>query len=186
MRSFEPLEKVIHTVGRGQTLGRILRPLGVTGKESEAWFDAIDKQYPLTRLQPGQRLHLYFERTPARHRKDNLKAVELEVRKGRKLTWERVGGKVRFGRGRVLGRRPTTRDAVPFPSKGVSSAARKGAFLSEYALARIKQRNGLLEYTPPPNGTTGGKRPVPSLESAERVTHKVEIRRTSVGRAQEV
>ena len=172
-RSFEPLEKVIRTVSRGQTLVRILRPLGVSGKEGEAWFDAIDKQYPVTRLKPGQRLHLYFDRTPARHRRDNLKAVELEVRKNRKLTWERVGGKVRFGSGRVLGRRPTTRDAVPFPSNGVSSAARKGAFLSEYALARIKQRNGLLEYTPPPNGTTNGKRPVPSFEGAERVTHRL-------------
>ena len=173
-RSFEPLEKVIRTVGRGQTLVRIFRPLGVSGKEGEAWFDAIDKQYPVTRLRPGQRLHLYFDRTPARHRRDNLKAVELEVRKNRKLTWERVEDKVRFGRGRVLGRRPTTRDAVPVPSNGVSSAARKGTFLSEYALARIKQRNGLLEYTPPPpNGTTNDKRPVPSLEGAERVTHRL-------------
>ena len=172
-RSFEPLEKVIRTVERGQTLVRILRPLGVSGKEGEAWFDAIDKQYPVTRLKPGQRLHLYFDRTPARHRRDNLKAVELEVKKNRKLTWERVGGKVRFGSGRVLGRRPTTRDAVPSPSNGVSSAARKGAFLSEYALARIKQRNGLLEYTPPPNGTTNGKRPVPSFDGAERVTHRL-------------
>ena len=172
-RSFEPLEKVIRTVSRGQTLVRILRPLGVSGKEGEAWFDAIDKQYPVTRLRPGQRLHLYFDRTPARHRRDNLKAVELEVRKNRKLTWERVGGKVRFGRGQVLGRRPTTRDAVPAPSSGVSSAAGKRTFLSEYALARIKQRNGLLEYTPPPNGTTNDQRPVPSLESAERVTHRL-------------
>jgi murein DD-endopeptidase MepM/ murein hydrolase activator NlpD len=172
-RSFEPLEKVIRTVSRGQTLVRILRPLGVSGKEGEAWFDAIDKQYPVTRLKPGQRLHLYFDRIPARHRRDNLKAVELEVKKNRKLTWERVGDTVRFGSGRVLGRRPTTRDAVPAPSNGVSSGARKRTFLSEYALARIKQRNGLLEYTPPPNGTTNGNRPVPSFAGAERVTHRL-------------
>jgi len=172
-RSFEPLEKVIRTVRRGQTLGRILRPLGVSGKEGVAWFDAIDKQYPITRLKPGQRLHLYFERTPARHRRDNLKAVELEVTKGRKLTWERAGKKIRYGTGRVLTRGRTTRDAAPVRSNGLSQAARKGSFLSEYALARIKQRNGLLEYTPPPNGTTNGKRPVPSLEKAERVTHKL-------------
>ena len=172
-RSFEPLEKVIRTVRRGQTLGRILRPLGVSGKEGVAWFDAIDKQYPITRLKPGQRLHLYFERTPARHRRDNLKAVELEVKKGRKLTWERAGKKIRYGTGRVLTRGRATRDAAPVRSNGLSQAARKGSFLSEYALARIKQRNGLLEYTPPPNGTTNGKRPVPSLEKAERVTHKL-------------
>ena len=172
-RSFEPLEKVMRTVDQGQTLGRILRPLGITGKEGEAWFDAIDRQYPLTRLIPGQRLHLYFDRTPARHRKDNLKAVELEVRKGRKLTWERVGDKVRFGRGLVLGAGRTTHDATPFRSSGVSSAARKGGLLSEYALARIKQRNGLLEYTPPPDERMNGARPVPSLEGADRVKHRL-------------
>ena len=173
VRSFEPLEKVIRTVRRGQTLARMLRPLGVSGKEGEAWFNAIDTQYPVTNLKPGQRLHLYFERTPARHRQDNLKAVELEVKKGRKLTWERVGGKVRFGTGQVLGRGRTTRDATSFAANGVSSAAPEGSFLSEYALARIKQRNGLLEYTPPPNGTMNGQRPVPSLENAERLTHRL-------------
>ena len=172
-RSFEPLEKVIRTVGRGQTLGRILRRLGVTGKEAEAWFDAIDKQYPVTRLKPGQRLHLYFERTPARHRRDNLKAVELEVKKGRKLTWERVGNDVRFGRGLVLGSRRPALDAVPSPSVGAAPAAAKGSFLSEYALARIRQRNGLLEYTPPPNGTKNGARPAPFLEGADRVSHRL-------------
>ncbi len=173
-RPFDPLEKVIRTVQRGQTLARILRPLGVSGKEGEAWFKAIDKQYPVTTLKPGQRLHLYFERTPARHRQDNLKAVELVVKKGRTLTWERVGDKVRFGTGRVPGRGRTTRDATSsFAANGVSSAAPKGSFLSEYALARIRQRNGLLEYTPSPNGTMNGKRPVPSLESAERLTHRL-------------
>ena len=173
MRSFEPLEKVIHTIARRQTLGRIFRPLGVTGKEAEEWFDAIDKQYPVTSLRPGQRLHLYFDRTPTRHRKNNLRAVELEVRKGRKLTWERVGNKVRFGSGTVLGRGRATGAVTSLPSNRAASAARKGSFLSEYALARIKQRNGLLEYTPPPNGHTDGSRPVPPLENTERVQHRL-------------
>lgn len=172
-RSFEPLEKVIRTISRGQTLGRILRPLGVTGKEAQAWFDAIDAQYPITRLKPGQRLHLYFERTPTRHRKDNLKAVELEVRKGRKLTWERVGKGIRFGRGTVLDQGRDTGTVASLPSNGIPSTARKGIFLSEYVLARIKQRNGLLEYTPPPNGNTNGARPVPPLENAERIRHRL-------------
>ncbi len=172
-RSFEPLEKVIRTIRRGQTLGRILKPLGVAGKESEAWFDAIDSQYPVTRLRPGQRLHLYFERIPARHRKNNLKAVELEVKKGRKLTWEKVGNKIRFGSGSVLGRKRSGGSVIRLPSNGTPSTAREGSFLSEYALARIKQRNGLLEYTPPPNGARNGARPVPSLENAERVRHRL-------------
>ncbi len=172
-RSFEPLEKVIRTVGRGQILARILRPLGVTGKEGEAWFGAIDKQYPLTRLKPGQRIHLYFERTPARHRRNNLKAVELEVRKGRKLTWERVGDKVRFRRDGLPGQGRASRYAVAPRSNGASPGVRRGNFLSEYALARIKQRNGLLEYTPPLNGTKNGDRPVPSLDDADRVTHRL-------------
>lgn len=172
-RSFEPLEKVVRTVRRGHTLGRILRPLGVTGKEGEAWFDAIDKQYPVTSLRPGQRLHLYFEKTPARHRRNNLKAVELEVRKGRKLTWERLGGKVRFHRGGLPGKGRTTHYVDATRSNGASPGARRGSFLSEYALARIKQRNGLLEYTPAPNGTKNGTRPVPALENADRVTHRL-------------
>ena len=173
-RSFEPLHKVIRTVGRGQTLGRLFRPLGVTGKEAETWFRAIDKQYPVTRLKPGQRLHLYFERTPSRHRRNNLKAVELEVRKGRRLAWERRGAKVHYGRGPVLaGPERKVQDAAPSRSNDAASAERKGSFLSEYALARIKQRNGLLEYTPPANGNGNGVRPVPPLENAERMTHRL-------------
>ena len=171
-RSFEPLEKVMRTVRRGHTLGRILRPLGVTGKEGVAWFDAIDKQYPVTSLRPGQRLHLYFEKTPARHRRNNLKAVELEVKKGRKLAWERLGGKVRFHGGGLPGKGRTTH-YVAAPSNGASPDTQRGSFLSEYALARIKQRNGLLEHTPAPNGTRNGTRPVPSLENADRVTHRL-------------
>lgn len=171
-RSFEPLEKVIRTISRGQTLGRILRRLGVTGKEAQAWFDAIDEQYPITRLKPGQRLHLYFERTPTRHRKDNLKAVEFEVRKGRKLTWERVGRKIRFGSGAVLGRGRAAGTVARLPSNRTPSN-KQTSFLSEYALARIKQRNGLLEYTPPSNGTANGVRPVPPLENAERIRHRL-------------
>ncbi len=172
-RSFEPLERVVRTVGRGQTLARILRPLGVTGKEGATWFGAIDRQYPVTKLRPGQRLHLYFERTPARNRRDNLKAVEIEVRKGRRLTWERVGGKVRFRRGGLPEKGRTTHYVDAPRSNGASPDARRGSFLSEYALARIKQRNGLLEYTPPPNGTKNGIRPVPPLENADRVTHRL-------------
>ncbi len=170
--SVEPLEKVIHTVATGQTLGGILRPLGVAGKEGEAWFAAIDKQYPVTRLKTGQRLHLYFEEAPARHRRDNLRAVQFEVAKGRSLNWERVRGKVRFrgrgaaGRGRAAGQGAAAR------SNGASRVS-DDSFLSEYALARIRQRNGLLEYTPPPYSSTNGKRPGPSLESAERVTHRL-------------
>ena len=173
-RSFEPLQKVVRTVGRGQTLGRLFRPLGVTGKEAETWFAAIDKQYPVTRLKPGQRLHLYFERTPSRHRRNNLKAVELEVRKGRRLAWERRGAKIFYGRGSVLaGPGRKVQDAAPFRPNGAASTERKGSFLSEYALARIKQRNGLLEYTPPVNGNGNGVRPVPPLDNADRVTHRL-------------
>lgn len=174
-RSFEPLEKVVRTIRRGQTLGRILRPLGITGKEGQAWFAAIDEQYPITKLRPGQRLHLYFNKSPNKNRKNNLRVVELEVRKGRKLTWERVGNKVRFGSGLVLGQRRTTGTATQRLPNGVSSVTPKGNFLSEYALARIKQRNGLLEYTPLPKGTTNGTRPTQQLESAERVTHRLKL-----------
>ena len=172
-RSFEPLEKVIRTISRGQTLGRILRRLGVTGKEAQAWFDAIDEQYPITRLKPGQRLHLYFERTPTRHRKNNLKAVrvrgpqgtEADLGEGRQEDPLRK----RCGAGDVAGPPAPWRVS---PSNRTPSN-KQTSFLSEYALARIKQRNGLLEYTPPSNGTANGVRPVPPLENAERIRHRL-------------
>ena len=174
VRSFEPLERVIRVVDRGQTLGRILRSLGVTGNEAVTWIRAIDRQYPVRRLKPGQILHLYFAGSPATERDDSLKAVELEVRKGRRLTWEQVGNAVHFGKGRVLGRGLVTRKTTTErAANGTAPGPRQGAFLSEYALARIKQRNGLLEYVPPPQSESNGNRPVPALDGAERVTHKL-------------
>ena len=172
-RSFEPLQRVIHVVDRGQTLGGIFKPLGVSGKEAAAWVSAIDKQYPVTRIRPGQILRLYFADPPAGNRRDNLRAVELEVRKNRKLTWEQVGKAIRFGKGRVLVRGRATQDTPRGAANGTAPTPRQGAFLSEYALARIKQRNGLLEYIPPPNSESNGKRPTSSLDTAERVTHRL-------------
>ena len=171
--SVEPLRKVVRTIGRGQTLGRIFQSLGVSGKERNVWSHAIGKQYPVTKLKPGQRLHLYFDPAPAGNRGDDLKAVELEVRKGRKLTWERVGKGIRFGRGQVLGRGRTAVTAAPSDSDGLASDARQGGILSEYALAWIKQRNGLLAYAPQPNRNGAGTRPALALQDAERVTHKL-------------
>ena len=144
IRSFETLERVTRTIRRGQTLGRIFRPLGVSGKEAEKWFGAIDRQYPVTRLKPGQRLHLYFDKRPARNRRNNLQALELNVSKGRTLTWHRAGKQIRFGKGTAPGRA-----APALAVNGATPDPQAGSFLSEYALARIKQRNGLLEYVPP-------------------------------------
>ena len=171
--SVEPLRKVVRTIGKGQTLGRIFQSLGVSGKERNVWSHAIGKQYPVTKLKPGQRLHLYFDQAPASSRGDDLKAVELEVRKGRKLTWERVGKDIRFGRGQVLGRGRAAVTAAPSDSDGLAVDARKGGGLSEYALAWIKQRNGLLAYAPSPNRNGAGTRPALPLQDAERVTHKL-------------
>lgn len=169
--SVEPLRKVVKTIGRGQTLGRIFKSLGVSGKERNAWSNAIGKQYPVTRLKPGQRLHLYFAQASASPPGGGLKAVELEVRKGRKLTWERVGKGIRFGTGRVLGQGRSAVAAAP--SDGPASGAGKGGLLSEYALAWIKQRNGLLAHAPQPDRNGDGVRPALALDGAERVTHKL-------------
>ena len=172
-RSVEPLRKVVRTIGRGQTLGRIFKSLGLSGKERNAWSNAIGKQYSVTRLKPGQRLHLYFDQAPSSTPGGGLKAVELEVRKGRKLTWERVGKDIRFGTGRVLGQGRAAVAAAPSDTDGPVSGARKGGILSEYALAWIKQRNGLLAYAPQPNRNGDGIRPALALEDAERVTHEL-------------
>ena len=185
-RSFEPLQKVIRTVRKGQTLGRLLRPLGVTGKEAETWFRAIDKQYPVTRLKPGQRLHLYFERTPSRHRRNNLKAVELEVRKGRRLAWERRGAKVVYGRGRVLaGPARKLHDAAPSRSNGAASADRKGSSFRNTRSPGSSSGTGCWSTRRPPTetGTVFGRCP-----PRERGTDDspAQVGRTSVGRAPEV
>ncbi len=172
-RSFEPWQRVIHVVHRGQTLGGILGPLGVAGKEAATWVRAIDKQYPVTRIKPGQILRLYFAKAPAGERTDNLRAVELQVRKNRKLSWEQVGKTIRFGRGLALGRGRAAEEATR-ATNGTVPTPEQGAFLSEYALARIKQRNGLLEYIPPPpHSESNGSRPLFSLDAAERVTHRL-------------
>ncbi|MDE0027860.1 MAG: peptidoglycan DD-metalloendopeptidase family protein [Deltaproteobacteria bacterium] len=173
IRSFEPLDKVTRTIRRGQTLGRIFRRLGISGKEAEEWFEAVDRQYPVTRLKPGQRLHLYLEAASTRRRGAGLKAIELEVKKGRNLSWERVGKVVRFGRGPVPGRGQGSPTGVPSVANGADPPPREDAFLSEYALARIKQRNGLLEYVPPSDDKSNGSLPPPSLENTEQVTHKL-------------
>lgn len=171
IRSFEPLDKVTRTVRRGHTLGRILGRLGVTGKVAEEWFDAIDRQYPVTRLKPGQQLHLYLETASEGGRGAGLKAIELEVKKGRSLSWERVGKAIRFSKGTLAERGQGSSTAVSAVANGKAPPPREDAFLSEYALARIKQRNGLLEYVPPSNEESNGKDPPPSLEDAEQVTH---------------
>jgi len=171
IRSFEPLDKVTRTIGPGQTLGRIFRPLGISGKEAEEWFDAFDRQYPVTRLKPGQRLHLYFEAVSAERRSAGLKAIELEVKKGRNLSWQRVGKAIRFTKGRLPERGQESPTGVGSVANGTTPAPHDDAFLSEYALARIKQRNGLLEYIPPSQEQSNGNHALPSLEDTEQVTH---------------
>lgn len=173
IRSFEPLDKVTRTVRRGQTLGRIFRPLGISGKVAEEWFGAVDRQYPVTRLKPGQKLHLYFEAASAGSRGAELKAIELEVKKGRDLSWERVGKVIHFRRGRVPERGQGSPAEVRSVANGAAPHPGEDAFLSEYTLARIKQRNGLLEYVPPSKEDSNGNLSMPSLEDTEQVTHKL-------------
>lgn len=171
IRSFEPWDQVTRTVRKGQTLGRIFRRLGISGKEAEKWFAAVDRQYPVTRLRPGQRLHLYFEAASAARRGAGLKAIELQVKKGRNLSWEQVGKVIRFSKGRLPERGQESPEAVGSVANGTAPPPHDDAFLSEYALARIKQRNGLLEYVPPSQEQSNGNHSPPSLEDSEQVTH---------------
>ena len=171
IQSFEPWDKVTRTIRAGQTLGRIFRRLGIAGKEAEKWFGAFDRQYPVTRLKPGQKLHLYFEAASAGRRGAGLKAIELEVKKGRNLNWERIGEVIRFGKGRIPERGQGSPTEVSSVANGTAPPPHKDAFLSEYALARIKQRNGLLEYIPPSHEHSNGNYSPPSLEDTEQVTH---------------
>ncbi len=173
IRTFEPPDKVTRTIRAGQTLGRLFRPLGISGKVAERWFEAIDRQYPVTRLKPGQQLHLYFDAASTEHPGAVLRAIELEVKKGRNLSWKRVGNAIHFSKERLTGPGQRSSPEAGAVANGAPPHPGKDAFLSEYALARIKQRNRLLEYIPPSNEKSNDNLPVPSLEGTERVTHKL-------------
>ena len=119
------------------------------------------------------------------HRQDNLKAVELEVKKGRKLTWERVGGKVRFGTGQVLGAwaYDSGRDVFRGQRRLFS---RPGEFPVRVRLGpdQAAQRVAGIH----PAAEWNDERPTAGAVTRKRRTAdaQAEIRRTPVGRAQEI
>jgi len=58
--SLNGFERVTHRIRRGDTLGNLLRPYGLSGKEQENWVRSIRKQYSPRRLRPGQEIYFLF------------------------------------------------------------------------------------------------------------------------------
>ncbi len=106
--SLNGLERVTRRIRRGDTLGNLLRPYGLSGKEQENWVRSIRKQYSPRRLRPGREIYFYFSSNgytgnghshnghtqPGDNRngqgngKRHLRALALELDEDWVLNWE--------------------------------------------------------------------------------------------------
>jgi len=104
--SLNGFERVTHRIRRGDTLGKLLRPYGLSGKEQENWVRSIRKQYSPRRLRPGQEIYFYFSTNghknnghsnnghtqPGKNGQSNgkrhLRALALELDENWVLNWE--------------------------------------------------------------------------------------------------
>lgn len=128
----QPLHRVTIKVLKGDTFGGLLRPLGVSGKESQLWYRALREHRATRVLRPGQKLYLHFLYPPDPKRGDNLRMLQVESNGGKTLSWHREGNDVFYGIREFVevarGRKPS---------------------LSQYSFARLRQRNTLWEKAPP-------------------------------------
>jgi murein DD-endopeptidase MepM/ murein hydrolase activator NlpD len=101
--SLNGFERVTHRIRRGDTLGKLLRPYGLSGKEQENWVRSIRKQYSPRRLRPGQEIYFYFSTNGHANNghtqpgengngqsngKRHLRALALELDEDWVLNWE--------------------------------------------------------------------------------------------------
>jgi len=101
--SLNGFERVTHRIRRGDTLGNLLRPYGLSGKEQENWVRSIRKQYSPRRLRPGREIYFYFSKNGHSHNghsqpgkngnghnngRRHLKALALELDEDWVLNWE--------------------------------------------------------------------------------------------------
>jgi len=106
--SLNGFKRVTHRIRRGDTLGKLLRPYGLSGKEQENWVRSIRKQYSPRRLRPGQEIYFYFSTNghtnnghsnnghtqPGKNGKSqsngnrHLRALALELNEDWVLNWE--------------------------------------------------------------------------------------------------
>lgn len=96
----EDLERITHRIRRGDTLGRLLRPFGLSGEEKQFWVRSIRKHFSPRRLRPGREIYFYFSenghRQPGNNGKKQLKALALELDEDWVLTWELEEQKISF------------------------------------------------------------------------------------------
>jgi len=175
--ALESLHRVTRQLAKGETFAAIVKPLGVSGVESQTWFLALQKNRSARNLTSGQRIQFYFEEVPAKDRTGNLRAVRLTSKQGKTLTWRLVDDHIYFGSKKVLALRASRPNESPRIVMGSYPGGLRKFPLSQYTLARVKQRNGLSAHTAP----STGHRPVASLEALERITTKIKPGETLLG-----
>lgn len=173
----ESLHRVTRSLSKGTTFAAIARPLGVSGAESQTWFLALKKHAAGRKLGTGQKIEFYFEQPPTQERVGNLRALRIQRKQGKPLTWRLLGDHIYLGSKRVMALHSSGADKRPEVVLRRYPGGIRKLPLSEYSLARVRQRNGLLAHTHPQTG----HRPTASLAALERITRKIRAGNTLLG-----
>jgi len=175
--ALESFHRVSRTLTKGETFAAVVKPLGVSGAESQAWFLALKKHAAGRKLRAGQKIKLYFEQPPESDRVGNLRAIQIPSKQGKMLTWRLLGDDILLGAKKVVALRRTGTHQPPHVVLKRYPGGLRKLPLSEYSLARVRQRNGLLAHTHPQTG----HRPTASLATLERITKQIKAGNTLLG-----
>ncbi|NIO09285.1 MAG: hypothetical protein GTO40_15250, partial [Deltaproteobacteria bacterium] len=114
--SLNHFQRVTHRIRRGDTLGNLLKPYGLSGKEHDTWVRSISKQYSPRRLRPGQEIYFYYSANGNGHNghaqnghsrpatngraqskgQKRLQALSLELDEDWVLNWRLAGEEIVF------------------------------------------------------------------------------------------
>ncbi len=93
VESLDSLERVTHRIRRGDTLGKLLKPFGLSKEEKQSWIRSIRKHYSPKRLRTGGEIYFFFTKNGSNQEGEDktkhLKALELDLNEDWALTWER-------------------------------------------------------------------------------------------------
>jgi murein DD-endopeptidase MepM/ murein hydrolase activator NlpD len=93
VESLDGLEQVTHRFRRGDTLGKLFKPFGLSREEKQSWFRSFRKYYSPKRLRKGREIKFFFSKNGSDRAGENnakhLKALELDLNEDWVLIWER-------------------------------------------------------------------------------------------------
>ncbi len=91
--SLDSLERVTHRIRRGDTLGKLLKPFGLSKEEKQSWIRSIRKHYSPKRLRTGGEIYFFFSKNGSNQEGEekakHLKALELDLNEDWAFTWVR-------------------------------------------------------------------------------------------------